>query len=237
MRRFGGPGAPPAHVLWDGKDETGLPVADGVYTYRLNITDKAGHQLASAIHRVEISTGGPQGSVPRHHRAVSTRRLVMDRTIVLRRGVVAALLLAASLSPQAAHAGKKSQPADNEKASTLSLNEVGRAFESARLLSGADRVSALARLDESTEALLRGNVTADQRTAVLYLSASSALPTAATSRAPRTPIGASSRRTTTTRASTTMPSSPRSRPWRPRAATPRPRTNGKSGRRRIRRAR
>jgi TolA-binding protein len=97
----------------------------------------------------------------------------MDRTIVLRRGVVAALLLAASLSPQAAHAGKKSQPADNEKASTLSLNEVGRAFESARLLSGADRVSALARLDESTEALLRGNVTADQRTAVLYLSASS----------------------------------------------------------------
>jgi hypothetical protein len=64
VRRFGGPGAPPAHVLWDGKDETGLPVADGVYTYRLNITDKAGHQLASAIHRVEISTGGPQGSVP-----------------------------------------------------------------------------------------------------------------------------------------------------------------------------
>src|SRR5262249_35345483 len=29
VRRFGGPGLPPAHVLWDGKDETGMPVADG----------------------------------------------------------------------------------------------------------------------------------------------------------------------------------------------------------------
>ena len=31
VRRFGGQGQPPAHVEWDGKDETGLPLADGIY--------------------------------------------------------------------------------------------------------------------------------------------------------------------------------------------------------------
>ncbi len=64
VRRFGGPGLPPAHVLWDGKDETGLPVADGVYTYRLTVKDEAGRLLNASTRKVEISTGGPQVSVP-----------------------------------------------------------------------------------------------------------------------------------------------------------------------------
>src|SRR5262245_32759643 len=64
VRRFGGPGLPPAHVLWDGKDETGLPVADGVYTYRLTVKDKDGRVLNASIRKVEISTGGPQVTVP-----------------------------------------------------------------------------------------------------------------------------------------------------------------------------
>jgi hypothetical protein len=64
IRRFGGPGMPPPHVLWDGKDETGLPVADGIYRYHLEVTDVAGRIVASATRTVEISTGGPQGTVP-----------------------------------------------------------------------------------------------------------------------------------------------------------------------------
>jgi len=64
VRRFGGPGLPPAHVLWDGKDETGLPVADGVYTYRLTVKDTAGRVLNASMRKVEISTGGPQVTVP-----------------------------------------------------------------------------------------------------------------------------------------------------------------------------
>jgi len=64
VRRFGGPGMPPAHVLWDGKDETGLPVADGVYTYRLTVKDEAGRLLNAGTRKVEISTGGPQVTVP-----------------------------------------------------------------------------------------------------------------------------------------------------------------------------
>jgi len=64
VRRFGGKGQPPAHVEWDGKDETGLPLADGRYRYRLVVKDGQGRTLSSETRAVEISTGGPQGTVP-----------------------------------------------------------------------------------------------------------------------------------------------------------------------------
>jgi hypothetical protein len=64
VRRFGGPGLPPPHVEWDGKDEAGMPVADGAYRYRLTVQDKDGRVLTSGSRRVHIATGGPQGDVP-----------------------------------------------------------------------------------------------------------------------------------------------------------------------------
>jgi flagellar hook assembly protein FlgD len=64
VRHFGGAGRPPAHIQWDGKDETGLPVSDGAYTYRLVVRDQQGRVLDSPIRRVTISTAGPQGDVP-----------------------------------------------------------------------------------------------------------------------------------------------------------------------------
>jgi len=64
VRRFGGKGTPPAHLLWDGKDESGLPLPDGMYRYRLVVHDADGRTIESPEHKVEISTGGPQGSVP-----------------------------------------------------------------------------------------------------------------------------------------------------------------------------
>jgi hypothetical protein len=64
VRRFGGKGQPPAHVEWDGKDETGLPLADGRYRYTLIVRDAEGRMLTSTKRSVEISTSGPQGSVP-----------------------------------------------------------------------------------------------------------------------------------------------------------------------------
>lgn len=64
VRRFGGKGAPPAHLLWDGKDETGLPLPDGTYRYELVVQDSDGREIVSPVRTVEISTGGPQGSVP-----------------------------------------------------------------------------------------------------------------------------------------------------------------------------
>lgn len=64
VRRFGGKGQPPAHIQWDGKDETGLPLADGEYRYRLTVNDADGRVIESRVHAVTISTGGPQGEVP-----------------------------------------------------------------------------------------------------------------------------------------------------------------------------
>ncbi|HEX7077649.1 MAG TPA: PorV/PorQ family protein [Candidatus Eisenbacteria bacterium] len=64
VRTFGGKGAPPAHIQWDGKDETGLPLADGTYHYRLTVHDADGRVIESRTRDVEISTGGPQGEVP-----------------------------------------------------------------------------------------------------------------------------------------------------------------------------
>jgi hypothetical protein len=64
VRRFGGKGQAPSHIEWDGKDETGMPLPDGVYRYRLVVVDAAGRVVESPERMVEISTGGPQGQVP-----------------------------------------------------------------------------------------------------------------------------------------------------------------------------
>ena len=64
VRRFGGRGQPPSHIQWDGKDENGLPLADGVYRYTFTVKDAQGRVLKSEPRTLEISTGGPQGDVP-----------------------------------------------------------------------------------------------------------------------------------------------------------------------------
>jgi hypothetical protein len=64
VRTFGGKGQPPAHLLWDGKDETGLPLPDGNYRYTLEVHDSEGRIIESRTRAIEISTGGPQGAVP-----------------------------------------------------------------------------------------------------------------------------------------------------------------------------
>ncbi len=64
VRRFSGKGGPPAHVMWDGKDESGLPLPDGVYSYQLMVEDWEGQKLQGPKGTVEITTAGPRGTVP-----------------------------------------------------------------------------------------------------------------------------------------------------------------------------
>jgi hypothetical protein len=64
VRRFSGKGQPPAHVEWDGKDEAGMPLADGVYRYSLTVKDHAGREVVAHARTIEIFTSGPQGQVP-----------------------------------------------------------------------------------------------------------------------------------------------------------------------------
>lgn len=74
VRRFGGPGQPPSHVEWDGKDESGLPLPDGTYRYSLVVHDKSGRTVAGPAREIEISTLGPQGTVPLTPQADDTKR-------------------------------------------------------------------------------------------------------------------------------------------------------------------
>jgi hypothetical protein len=64
VRTFGGPGVPPAHVMWDGKNESGLTLPDGHYRYRLTVVDEAGRVVSASEKIVSITTSGPRGSVP-----------------------------------------------------------------------------------------------------------------------------------------------------------------------------
>ena len=64
VRRFGGNGQTPAHIQWDGKDETGLPLPDGTYRYHLVVNDREGRTIVGAVRTIEIATTGPQGQVP-----------------------------------------------------------------------------------------------------------------------------------------------------------------------------
>jgi hypothetical protein len=64
VRRFAGKGVPPAHIMWDGKDETGLPLPDGMYTYQIVVVDEYGDTLEGHPRSVEITTEGPKGTVP-----------------------------------------------------------------------------------------------------------------------------------------------------------------------------
>jgi len=64
VRSFGGNGKPPAHLMWDGKDATGLPLPDGLYRYNFVVIDADGRTIESSVKKVEITTEGPKGSVP-----------------------------------------------------------------------------------------------------------------------------------------------------------------------------
>jgi hypothetical protein len=63
VRSYAGQGTPPAHIIWDGKGETGMPLPDGKYRYRLRVTDLEGRKMEGLERKVEINTGGPQGSI------------------------------------------------------------------------------------------------------------------------------------------------------------------------------
>ncbi|MEN8006955.1 MAG: PorV/PorQ family protein [Candidatus Krumholzibacteriota bacterium] len=63
VRSYAGQGNPPAHVIWDGKGETGMPLPDGKYRYQLRVTDLDGRIMEGLERTVEISTGGPSGSI------------------------------------------------------------------------------------------------------------------------------------------------------------------------------
>jgi hypothetical protein len=63
VRTYAGQGQPPAHIIWDGKDAAGLPLPDGFYAYVLQVVENDGRATQARERSVQISTGGPQGSI------------------------------------------------------------------------------------------------------------------------------------------------------------------------------
>lgn len=64
VRDFGGPGAPPTHVTWDGKTSAGAPAPDGRYAYQLVIRDDAGGTTTGQVRTIAIDTRAREVRVP-----------------------------------------------------------------------------------------------------------------------------------------------------------------------------
>lgn len=64
VRTFGGRGAPPSHLMWDGKTATGNPLPDGDYAYRLVVRDLGGLETVGESRVIGIDTRSRQINVP-----------------------------------------------------------------------------------------------------------------------------------------------------------------------------
>jgi hypothetical protein len=63
VRTYAGQGSPPADIVWDGMDAAGRALPDGSYNYRLRVDERGGTSLQTQPGTVEISSGGPRGSI------------------------------------------------------------------------------------------------------------------------------------------------------------------------------
>lgn len=59
VRTYSGDENPPAMVIWDGKDDRGLPVSDGEYTLQMKIIDINKNKIESGTDKVRISSAIP----------------------------------------------------------------------------------------------------------------------------------------------------------------------------------
>src|SRR5882672_1570283 len=82
-----------------------------------------------------------------------------------------ALLVGALTAPPPSYAGDKQKVEVEKKGASAALKEAGLAFESARLLSAADRVPALEELGKTVASVLRGDLSQEEQGAASALSA------------------------------------------------------------------
>jgi flagellar hook assembly protein FlgD len=63
MRRWEYRNGSPTDLLWDGKDDGGQVVPDGVYSYRISATDMAGNRASARVDNIIINTLQPPVSI------------------------------------------------------------------------------------------------------------------------------------------------------------------------------
>jgi len=96
-------------------------------------------------------------------RTGTTSAAAPRRAIAVGTALAAALLLACALRAGA-------EASRDAATSRVTLKEVGDAYESGRILAGADRIAALTTVQQSVAQVLRGDLDADQRAAARFLS-------------------------------------------------------------------
>jgi hypothetical protein len=62
VRTYSGDEKPPASIMWNGKDDRGLPVSDGEYKIVMKVKDKNGKTIESAKETVRVSNAIPSQS-------------------------------------------------------------------------------------------------------------------------------------------------------------------------------
>jgi outer membrane protein OmpA-like peptidoglycan-associated protein/flagellar hook assembly protein FlgD len=63
VRKFNWEGSVPSEIIWDGKDEEGVPLPEGFYSYAVYGEDAAGNLSGSSISEIELTTGYEEVSV------------------------------------------------------------------------------------------------------------------------------------------------------------------------------
>jgi flagellar hook assembly protein FlgD/flagellar motor protein MotB len=63
MRRWEYRNGSPVNIVWDGKDDGGQVVPDGVYSYRISSTDMAGNRVSARIDNIIVNTLQPPVSI------------------------------------------------------------------------------------------------------------------------------------------------------------------------------
>jgi flagellar hook assembly protein FlgD len=59
VRTYSGEDNTPASIIWNGKDDRGLPVGDGEYKLVMKVKDKSGRSIESGRETVKVSSSIP----------------------------------------------------------------------------------------------------------------------------------------------------------------------------------
>ena len=71
VRRYEWTGAPPVEILWDGRDEQGVPLEEGLYSYRLQGVDAAGNAAEQKISGINLTTAYEKVTLKASERGIS----------------------------------------------------------------------------------------------------------------------------------------------------------------------
>ncbi len=71
VKSFAWRGAPPVEIVWDGRDEKGTPLKEGLYTYTLRGQDAAGNRAEKTVANIKLTTTYEKVSIVASEKGIS----------------------------------------------------------------------------------------------------------------------------------------------------------------------